>query len=559
MSVRKALFAAALLLPVLCLAQKKEYNRFGMEIYLQEDGSYKLDDRFVPLLSDATPEGLYVPYESQVIDPADIADVEGKTVVYKKYGDRELKLEIYRPAIAERTPVMFFCHGGSWYAGSPSSMRPYAKYMCKYDGITTVNVQYSLSGQKGIRAEDAIQDYLDAIAYIRNNSEELNIDPDNLGFAGHSAGGHLSAVAAMKCPQARCYVSWAGVFNFNTAQCIPYYKDPDCPIHKIQKYYFRNFDSGYLAEVSPVGMVPNDRKPTVQLFYGSCDRHVETTQPEEFGAKLKEAGYEVDMQRYEYYAHPLHSRADKNREVWDKTRRFVREHLLDSKHTIDVNGVNLVYEVTGPESGRPVIIVHGNGGSHKGMASIADDLSAAGYRVYALDSRGQGENAPLKEYHYADMAEDVYCFIQKLGLGRPAVYGHSDGGIVAVMLEILHPGTAYAIAGSGVNVTPDGVDDKTLSRWRAKVADKPNPLMQMLFDEPQISPEQLRTIKVPALITGGTEDIIKNDHIRGIAAEIPDSELAIFDREGHGTYVHKKHIMTDILVGFLVRHGYKPF
>jgi alpha-beta hydrolase superfamily lysophospholipase len=37
---------------------------------------------------------------------------------------------------------------------------------------------------------------------------------------------------------------------------------------------------------------------------------------------------------------------------------------------------------------------------------------SAGYCVYALDSRGHGEtganNPPIKEFHYADMADDVY-------------------------------------------------------------------------------------------------------------------------------------------------------
>ena len=64
--------------------------------------------------------------------------------------------------------------------------------------------------------------------------------------------------------------------------------------------------------------------------------------------------------------------------------------------------------------GKPDVLVHGNGGNHKVFHTESQQLVDAGYQVYALDSRGQGENAPLDEYHYDDMAEDVYQFINKL-------------------------------------------------------------------------------------------------------------------------------------------------
>ena len=77
--------------------------------------------------------------------------------------------------------------------------------------------------------------------------------------------------------------------------------------------------------------------------------------------------------------------------------------------TARVNGVELFYAVEG--RGKPVILLHGNGGSHNDLETTTRQLAQAGYRVYAIDSRGQGANEPLDEYHYKDMAEDVYQFI----------------------------------------------------------------------------------------------------------------------------------------------------
>lgn len=73
--------------------------------------------------------------------------------------------------------------------------------------------------------------------------------------------------------------------------------------------------------------------------------------------------------------------------------------------TIKVNGQNIFYAAEG--CGKPVILLHGNGGSHNDLETMQHQLAQAGYRVYALDSRGQGANEPLPEYHYKDMAEDV--------------------------------------------------------------------------------------------------------------------------------------------------------
>ena len=47
---------------------------------------------------------------------------------------------------------------------------------------------------------------------------------------------------------------------------------------------------------------------------------------------------------------------------------------------IEVNGMRLLYAVRGPEGGKPVVLLHGNGGSHKSMLTQAKQLAKAGYR-----------------------------------------------------------------------------------------------------------------------------------------------------------------------------------
>lgn len=221
---------------------------------------------------------------------------------------------------------------------------------------------------------------------------------------------------------------------------------------------------------------------------------------------------------------------------------------------IEVNGQRLAYFVRGPQDGKPVVLVHGNGGSHKSMLTQAKQLAKAGYRVYSPDSRGHGINPPLEEYHYADMTEDIYCFIQKLKLGKPALYGWSDGGIIALMLEMNHPGACSLIALSGANLTPDcGPEFEEFKKW---IMENYTPLTAMMLVEPDIKPSELAAIPCPALVTGGTEEMISVEHTRLIADSIPNSELVIFQGEDHGSYIKRSPKMGRLLIDFLKRHNY---
>ena len=221
---------------------------------------------------------------------------------------------------------------------------------------------------------------------------------------------------------------------------------------------------------------------------------------------------------------------------------------------IEVNGMRLLYAVRGPEGGKPVVLLHGNGGSHKSMLTQAKQLAKAGYRVYSPDSRGQGANPPLDEYHYADMAEDSYCFIKALGLEKPAVYGWSDGGILALMLETAHPGTCGNIAVSGANLFPDcGPGFEEFKKW---ILEQGTPLAMMMLSEPDIDPSTLSAIKCPALITVGSEDLISEEHTRLISDNIPGSELVVVQKATHSSFIKKNPRMGRLLLDFYSRIGY---
>lgn len=212
---------------------------------------------------------------------------------------------------------------------------------------------------------------------------------------------------------------------------------------------------------------------------------------------------------------------------------------------LNTGSVTLHYEQAG--SGRPLILLHGNGES-SAIFDAAIPLLAERFTVYAIDSRGHGQSSPVSEYHYADMAQDVADFIRLLGLEKPVVYGFSDGGILALLLAIHHPDMVGGIIASGVNVRPDGLKWRWLTLFRLMNLFKPDPLLRLMLTEPDIADGELHSIRCPAVITAGSRDMLRQRHMRRIAEAIPDGRYVLLPGEDHGSYiVHSKKIAQIIL------------
>lgn len=221
--------------------------------------------------------------------------------------------------------------------------------------------------------------------------------------------------------------------------------------------------------------------------------------------------------------------------------------------TVEVNGVSLFYATEG--AGKPVILLHGNGGSHNDLETTHRELAQAGYMVYALDSRGQGANKPLPEYHYKDMAADVYEFIKLKGLEKPAVFGFSDGGIIALQLEVMYPGTLGAIVTGGANIF---VENALIPSFAEGFLAQPStePLVIMLQTEPSMTVEDMKGIGCPSLIMSGEHDLIRQEHTLLIGESIPSGRPVIIPGEDHGSYICNSPKLAPLILDFFEEIGY---
>lgn len=97
------------------------------------------------------------------------------------------------------------------------------------------------------------------------------------------------------------------------------------------------------------------------------------------------------------------------------------------------------YQITGPESGRRWVFLHGLMGYGMNWRRIVKSLEST-ERVLVYDQRGHGKSwKPLTGYSPQDFADDLYLITQELGWDRFILVGHSMGARNALQFASQFP------------------------------------------------------------------------------------------------------------------------
>jgi len=219
----------------------------------------------------------------------------------------------------------------------------------------------------------------------------------------------------------------------------------------------------------------------------------------------------------------------------------------NNRHTgkyANVNGIRIYYEEYG--EGEPLLLLHGNSCSINLFEKQIPVLSKQ-FRVIAVDTRGQGKSGEDgKTYTYDLFAEDMNALLDELHLDSVNILGWSDGGNTGLIMAMKYPKKVKRLVAMGANVFIDNsVVDKSVFKELDKQIKKELKgdtsawgknrlrLVTLLLTEPKHSFEELKVIKCPVLVVAGEKDIIKEEHTKSIAANIPGSTLLIGPGETH--------------------------
>lgn len=117
----------------------------------------------------------------------------------------------------------------------------------------------------------------------------------------------------------------------------------------------------------------------------------------------------------------------------------------------------------GAANGRTVVLLHGKNFCGATWAQTIDVLAEAGYRVIAVDQVGFCKSSKPSAYQFslAQLALNTMGLINRLGVEKPIIIGHSMGGMLASRLAIMNPQALETL----VLVNPIGLED-----WQAEGA-----------------------------------------------------------------------------------------
>ena len=131
------------------------------------------------------------------------------------YGPHRLqRCNVFAPAQARQAPVLVFWHGGGWTHG----YREWVTFMAAAvvaRGLVLVAPSYRLAPEHPLPA--GYHDALALLAWLQREAPAWGGAPDRLLLAGHSAGGHLAALAALRVADRTA----AGVPAHAVRACLP--------------------------------------------------------------------------------------------------------------------------------------------------------------------------------------------------------------------------------------------------------------------------------------------------------------------------------------------------
>ena len=250
-------------------------------------------------------------------------------------------------------------------------------------------------------------------------------------------------------------------------------------------------------------------------------------------------------------------------------------------HRVQVNGMQLYYEVSGPPKGEPLIVLHGAYMNIPTMGAIIPRLART-YKVYALEFQGHGRTTDIdRPITYPNLADDVAAFMDAVGLQKADVFGYSMGAGAGLQLAIRHPDRVNKLVAASVAYDTAGLQPEfkamipqmtvemflqmPFAAEYRKLSPTPDSFPALvrkliaLEKEPMSWGEDVKQLKTPVLLIAGDADGYTLEHIVSLfrllgggamgdmGKPLPASRLAILPATSHTAVITQ----VDVLMGFI--------
>lgn len=135
------------------------------------------------------PEKVPSPHDESLVEKSTVGDPRRGGAVVRTTNVAEPSITIYQARSRRPTSGVLVCPGGGYNILAWNLEGEEIAEWLNSIGITAAVLKYRVPKNR----EGALQDAQRALGLMRSNAKEWNLDPDNIGVLGFSAGGHLSA------------------------------------------------------------------------------------------------------------------------------------------------------------------------------------------------------------------------------------------------------------------------------------------------------------------------------------------------------------------------------
>jgi len=252
-----------------------------------------------------------------------------------------------------------------------------------------------------------------------------------------------------------------------------------------------------------------------------------------------------------------------------------------------VNGLKMYYEVRGPASGVPLVLMHGAFSNiETDFAKMLPALSKT-RKIIAIEQQGHGHTPDTDSaLTYEQMADNTAELLRQLRVTRADFLGYSMGGATGMYVAVRHPELVRKlIFVGGASYKPDGfysqllegekkmtAEDLAGTPWQkayARMAPNPHDWPKLVEKIKQLDltwrglrDDDLRSIKAPTLLIVGDADVVKPEHVvqmlrllgGGVPGDIvglPRSQLAVLPGTTHVTIIGKTDWLLSMITPFL--------
>ncbi|SFK83276.1 Pimeloyl-ACP methyl ester carboxylesterase [Paenibacillus sp. 1_12] len=245
---------------------------------------------------------------------------------------------------------------------------------------------------------------------------------------------------------------------------------------------------------------------------------------------------------------------------------------------LQCNNLEMYYEQMGV--GDPVLFLHS--GFSRGILAFASQILdfQSKYTCYFPDFRGHGRTRSHSlEWSTPQHAEDMITFMDQLQISKAHVIGYGMGGGVALYCAVNHPqrmasltsiGQSGFVASMGSEefepewlLQNDRHDFINLMKERhleAHRGDWQQFLRQKVKDwrvYPQLSNEQLSSIRCPALfIAGQYDEFAPEEDLKRVSTLIPNSRYVVVPGCSHRPHMIRENpvFVNDTILQFIENH-----